>query len=141
MKLYLLLTIVACLLMMTTICACQTKGDFKSLIKDVESYHRDLIFERYEIAAKNITPKQRGAWLDAIQSQNLHFAEIEIMSTSPCDITEAVDKDEKDKCAVIESYMQWFVKGSPSVQEGRVRTTWQYDEEEKVWFIVEQEQH
>ncbi len=121
--------------------ACSTKTDFKALVKNVESYHRDLIFERYEVAAKNITPKSRAAWLEAIQSQKLHFAEIEIMSTSPCDVTDVVDKDQKEKCAVIESQMQWFVNGSPSVQSGRVRTTWQYDDEEKVWFIVEQEQH
>ena len=132
-----LMVIAACAIL----CGCKTKTDFKALIKDVESYHRDLIFERYEIAAKNITPKSRAAWLEAIQSQHLHFAEIEIMATSPCDVTEVVDKEEKEKCAVIESQMQWFVNGSPSVQSGRVRTTWQYDSEEKAWFIVEQEQH
>lgn len=139
MKFRFLLPCAACLLCLITLAACQTKGDFKELIKDVESYHRDLIFERYEIASKNITPKQRATWLEAMQSQNIHFAEIEIMSTSPCDITETVEDDNKDMCAVIESQMQWFVNGSPSVQSKRVKSTWEYNKEEKSWFIVEQE--
>ena len=133
----------ACLSVLMTLCCCSTKNNFKSLVKNVESYHHDLIFERYEVAAKNITPTQREAWLDAIQSQKLHFAEIEIKSTSPCEADRS-DEDggepEDGDCAVIESDMQWFVEGSPSVRSGRVRTTWQYDEDEGAWFIVAQEQ-
>lgn len=117
---------------------CQTsKTEFQSLIKDVEQYHRDLIFERYEIAARRIAPNSRASWLDGINSQKLRFAEIEVVSSSPCQHS---DPDEDKGCFVIESQMQWYPGNSPSVYTGRVFSTWEYNKAEKGWLIVEQEQ-
>lgn len=120
--------------------ACGSQNDFKTLIKNVESYNHDLLFERYEIAAKNIAPESRAQWLESIQSQHLHFAEIEIASTAPCESDEIIDDElyDPEKCAVIFSQVQWYVNGSPSVQNERIRSVWQYAREEKAWYIVDQ---
>ena len=115
--------------------ACNTgKSDLKNLIRDVESYHRDLIFERYEIAAKYITPESRMPWLEAMRSQNLRFAEIEILSTEDC------TKDEKDAplCMNILSQMQWYAGSSPVIKTTRIQAVWQFDAEEKAWHLIEQ---
>ena len=67
MKFYHFLIAAAILL---SLVACQSrKADLKSLIRNVENYHKDLLFERYEIAAKNIQPSSRVEWLNAIKSQ------------------------------------------------------------------------
>ena len=121
--------------------SCQSsKLSMKALIKDVESYHHDLLFERYEIAAKNIAPESRASWLESMQSQKLHFAEIEIASYAPCASGEIVNKEEQDRCAVIISQVEWYANGSPSVHSARVYSTWQYNKDAKRWLIVEQEQ-
>ena len=122
---------------------CQTaKADLASLVKDVEAYHRDLLFERYDVAAKRITPSQRMEWLQAIQSQHLSFAEIDIVATEACPETSETGDKEKTTpdCTQILSQMQWYSGASPVVSTGRVLSTWQYDREAKAWFIVEQEQ-
>lgn len=113
----------------------------KKLISDVEAYHRDLKFERYEIAAKNITPSQRGAWLNAMLAQRLHFADIEITATRPCDITEASDREKLENCVIVNSSVQWYVSSSPSLKSGNLRTTWEYDEEANAWFITELQEY
>ena len=129
------------LLLLLIFPACQShKSDLKSLIRDVESYHKDLLFERYEIAAKNIQPSSRAEWLNAIVSQNLRFAEIEIISTGPCDSAEIEKREDVENCAVIESNMQWYANGSPTVHAARVRSTWEYHEDSG-WIIVEQSQY
>lgn len=117
---------------------CQTsKSGFQALIKDVEDYHKNLIFERYEIAAQRIAPNGRAAWLEGITSQSLRFAEIEIVSSNPCKHS---DPDKKDGCFIIESHMQWYPSNSPTVYSGRVFSTWEYNDTEKNWIIVEQKQ-
>lgn len=135
-----LFAVVACSIALSATACASRKNNFKDLVKNVESYHKDLVFQRYEIAAKNITPIQRAAWLEAIKAQNMHFADIEIMSTMPCENMDVVDKEEKERCAVIISQVQWYSEGSPSVHSATVSTTWQFDEKEKDWRIVEQAQ-
>ena len=114
--------------------------DFKTLLKNVDTYHRDLVFERYEIAAKNIAPNARAGWLESLQSQHLRFAEIEVASYAPCESDEINKEEEYDpeQCAVIFSQVQWYVNGSPTVQSHRVRSVWQYHKKDSSWYIVEQ---
>ena len=115
-------------------------SDYKALLKDIDTYHRDLVFERYEIAAKNIAPNARAAWLESLQEQHLRFAEIEVSSYAPCESDE-ISKDENydpEQCAVIFSQMQWYVNGSPTVQTRRVRSVWQYNLTDSSWYIIEQ---
>ena len=129
------------LLILQIFASCQSqKSDLKSLIRNVESYHKDLLFERYEIAAKNIQPSSRVDWLNAIQAQHLRFAEIEIISTSQCDPSDVEDEEKVENCAVIESNMQWYSNGAPTVYSARVRSIWQYFKEDG-WYIVEQNQY
>lgn len=130
----------SCLILTTIFLAtgCQTsKTGFQALLKDVEEYHRDLIFERYEIAARRIAPNGRAAWLEGMTSQNLRFAEIEVVSSSPCNAT---NSDDNEACFIIESQMQWYPGNAPTVYSGRVFSTWEYSKQEKGWIIVEQEQ-
>jgi hypothetical protein len=136
---YCLLLFAACVLIVLP--ACQTSRSTKAkLIKNVEAYHRDLVFERYDIAAKNIKPAARTAWLDAILMQHIKFTEIEVLATEPCDSLEASDPEHKDHCMVVYSDVQWFEQGMPSVHASRMATTWEYDRDEKAWFITEQNQ-
>ena len=129
------------LFILLTLGACQSqKSDLKSLIRNVENYHKDLLFERYEIAAKNIQPTSRMEWLTAIQSQHLRFAEIEIISTAECDPSEYTQDETIENCAVIESNMQWYSNGTPTVYSAHVRSMWQYFKDVG-WFIVEQSQY
>ena len=129
------------ILLLLTLGACKSQqADLKTLIRNVESYHKDLLFERYEIAAKNIQPSSRAEWLNAIVSQNMHFAEIEIISTGPCDSFDVEKREEIENCAVIESNMQWYANGSPTVHAARVRSTWEYHKDYG-WVIVEQNQY
>ena len=122
--------------------SCTSTGKMKELITDVETYHRDLKFERFEIAAKNITPSQRGVWLEAMLTQRLHFADLEILSTRPCDITEASDREKiEENCVVVNSAVQWYANDSPSLKSGHLRTTWEYDEAERAWYITEQQEY
>ena len=104
------------------------------LLRDVDSYNRDLLFQRYEVAAKKITPSQRLNWLSAMKAQNLHFTEIEVVGTQTC-------AKENDQCVLIDSEMQWYTGNSPSVNAGHVTAVWQYDMDEKAWLIVEQSQN
>lgn len=139
MKFNPLILLFAALALLTS---CQSsKTSLKALIKDVENYNHDLLFERYEIAAKNIAPSSRAEWLESMQSQKLHFAEIEIVSTAPCVEEEVVDEQNPEKCAVIISQVEWYAPDSPSVHSARVYSTWQYNRNEKRWLIVEQQQH
>lgn len=127
--------------LLLTFTACKSQqSDLKSLIRNVESYHKDLLFERYEIAARNIQPSSRAEWLNAIVSQNLRFAEIEIISTGPCDPAGSEKRDDVENCAVIESNMQWYANGAPTVHAARVRSTWEYRKDDG-WVIVEQNQY
>ena len=136
---YRLLLFAACALL--ALSACQTSRSNKAkLIKNVESYNRDLVFERYEIAAKNIKPSARAAWLDAILTQHIKFTEIEVLATEECDVADTSDPEHKDHCMVVYSDVQWFEQGSPSVHSSRMATTWEYDRDEKAWFITEQNQ-
>ena len=138
MKSAYLLTALAALLVLG---ACQSqKSDLKSLVRTVESYHKDLLFERYEIAAKNIQPSSRSEWLNAIKSQHLRFAEIEIISTAQCDPGEIDNPETVENCAIIESNMQWYSNGAPTVYSARVRSMWQYFKDSG-WLIVEQNQY
>ncbi|MBQ9394834.1 MAG: hypothetical protein IJU23_04875 [Proteobacteria bacterium] len=144
MKHITLLLILASLFLICLTCCNTSTGKMKDLINNVETYHRDLKFERFEIAAKNITPSQRGAWLEAMLLQRLHFADIEILATRPCDITEASDTDgekREENCIIVNSSVQWYVNDSPTLKTGRLRTTWEFDEEEKAWFITEQQEY
>ena len=121
--------------------ACQSSSTTKAkLIKNVESYNRDLIFERYEIAAKNIKPESRASWLDAILTQRVKFTEIEVLATEPCDMTDVTDPEMKDRCMVVYSDVQWYEQGVPSVHSSRLSTTWEYDRDAKAWYITEQNQ-
>lgn len=138
MKSAYLLTALAALLVLG---ACQSqKSDLKSLVRNVESYHKDLLFERYEIAAKNIQPSSQVDWLNAIQSQHLRFAEIEIVSVGECDPGMIDNPEAVENCAVIESNMQWYSNGAPTVHSARVRSVWQYFKDSG-WYIVEQNQY
>ena len=127
------------LLIACTAAACSS-ADFKALLKDVDTYHRDLVFERYEIAAKNIAPNARAAWLESLQTQQLRFAEIEVASCAPCasDEIERNDDYDPEQCAVIFSQVQWYVNGSPTVNSRRVRTVWQFNRTDNSWYIIEQ---
>ncbi|MBR4986724.1 MAG: hypothetical protein IKY83_13405 [Proteobacteria bacterium] len=129
------------LVMLFTSAACQSASSQKAkLIKNVEAYHRDLIFERYDIAAKNIKPAARTAWLDAMLAQHIRFTEIEVIATEQCDLTDVSDPEMKDKCIVVYSDVQWYEQGTPTVRASRMTTTWEYDRDERTWFITEQKQ-
>lgn len=126
---------IACLLVFLCACA-DSKSSLKSLFKDVEAYHKDLIFERYEIAAKRISPESRGDWLEAILSQHLKFSEIEIVSSQDC----TKSTPDAPVCICIISHVQWYANASPVVKTNRLHSVWQFDEEQKTWFLVEQTQ-
>lgn len=110
----------------------------EDLQKDVESYHRDLLFERYDVAAKSLAPGSRAGYLENIYTQGLRFAEIEVVTLDAC---QGID-DAKDVkgCAVVLTKVQWYAGQSPSVQTNHVAETWKYDEEKKSWFLSEQTQ-
>ena len=115
--------------------SCNTPhGDMATLLRDIDSYHRDLLFERYEIAAKRITPSERMSWLSAMKSQELHFAEIELLGTQPC-------SEYTEQCYIVDSQMQWYSGSSPSVNSSHVTSTWQFDTKTKSWQIVELSQN
>ena len=115
--------------------SCNTPhGDLQSLLRDVDSYHRDLLFERYEIAAKKISPSERVGWLSAMKSSGLRFAEIEVMSTQPC-------SEYTEECFIIDSQVMMYSGNSPTVSNAHVTTTWQFDKETKDWLIVEMSQN
>lgn len=136
---YPLIAFAACVLLAAP--ACQSATSLKSkLIKNVEAYNRDLIFERYEIAAKNIKPEARASWLDAILTQRVKFTEIEVLATEQCDMTDVTDPEMKDRCMIVFSDVQWYEQGVPSVHSSRISTTWEYDRDAKAWFITEQNQ-
>ena len=105
----------------------------KSLLRDVDSYHRDLLFARYEVAANRIVPSERGSWLASTKSLGLRFAEIEVVGTEPC-------SEYSEECVIIHSQMQWYSGSSPTVNTGTVVSTWQFDKESKSWQIVEMSQ-
>ena len=126
---------IACLLVLFCACA-ESKSSLKSLVRDVEAYHKDLIFERYEIAAKHIAPESRGDWLEALISQNLKFSEIEIVSSQDC----TKSTPDAPTCICIISRVQWYANASPVVKTNRLHTVWQFDEDQKSWFLVEQTQ-
>lgn len=133
------------------------KPKVKSPVDDVEAYHRDLIFERYDVAAKRIAPASRFEWLNALRSQGIRFAEIQIQSTEECtdeptssnntatssalDVADTKSTDERQEptpCVRIFSIVQWYSNAAPTLKTSHVTTTWNYDYETKTWNIVEQ---
>ncbi len=105
----------------------------EDLTKTAESFHKDLLFERYSVAAKSVTPALRAEYLQNINSQRLHFAEIEILSMDTC------TPDKKD-CVYVQNTIQWYAGFSPNVVTSIVTEKWTYDENSGLWLLVEQEQ-
>ncbi len=144
------------LLLPLTLISCNaTRAKVKALRPEVESYHRDLIFERYDVAAKRIAPGSRFRWLSDLQSQGIRFSEIQIQATEECDeradarpkngdaaedsaAPGAKSDDGPALCVDILSLVQWYSANSPTVRTSRIATKWVYDEEEKAWRIAEQ---
>lgn len=113
-------------------CACHSSNrSLSSLMRDVDSYHKDLLFDRYEYAARRIAPASRMKWLEAISQQDIHFSEIEVVSSDYC-------TPNNQNCVIVQSQMQWYSGSSPSIQTSKTETTWEYDEDAKKWLIVEQ---
>lgn len=119
-------------LSLTLGCATFHGPKLEDLTKTAESFHKDLLFERYSIAAKNITPALRSEYLQNITSQQLHFAEIEILSMDAC-------QPNKKDCVYVFTTIQWYVGYSPNVGTSSVTEKWKYNEESGLWFLVEQE--
>ena len=146
------------LLLTVSLISCNpAKPKVKSPVDDFEAYHRDLIFERYDVAAKRIAPASRFEWLNALRSQGIRFAEIQIQSTEECtdeptsssntatssalDVADAKSTDERQEptpCVRIFSIVQWYSNAAPTLKTSHVTTTWNYDYETKTWNIVEQ---
>lgn len=138
------------LLSLTLISCNATRAKVKALFPEVESYHRDLIFERYDVAAKRIASGSRIEWLNALQSQGIRFSEIQIQATEACaeepepkdllkaDGTSPKNEAEPPLCIDILSLVQWYSIQSPTVRTSRVTTKWEYDYENKTWMIAEQ---
>lgn len=154
-KTYTLIAFFGLLLPLTLISCNATRAKVKALRPEVESYHRDLIFERYDVAAKRLAPGSRFQWLSALQSQGIRFSEIQIQATEECaerdgalpqngdegkdsGETRAKSAAEPALCVDILSLVQWYSANSPTVQTSRIATKWVYDEEEKTWRIAEQ---
>ncbi len=113
-------------------CACHSSNrSLSSLMRDVDSYHKDLLFDRYEYAAKRIAPSSRMKWLEAISQQDIHFSEIDVVSSDYC-------SPSNENCVIVQAQVQWYSGSSLSIQTTNTQTTWEYDEEAKTWFIVEQ---
>ena len=114
------------------LCACQSSNrNLSSLMRDVDSYHKDLLFDRYEYAAKRIAPASRMKWLEAISQQDIHFSEIDVVSSDYC-------TPNNQDCVIVRAQVQWYSESSPSIQTSKTETTWEYNEETKQWLIVEQ---
>ena len=114
-----------------SVSACNSSDrNLAALMRNVDSYHKDLLFNRYEYAAKNITPASRMKWLEAISGQDIHFSEIDVVSSDYCSTT-------NQNCVIVQAQVQWYSESSPSIQTTNTETTWEYDEEAKTWFIVE----
>ena len=112
------------------LCACSSRHSLSSLMRDVDSYHKDLLFDRYEYAAKRIAPASRLKWLEAVTAQGIHFSEIDVVSSDYC-------SSNQDDCVIVQTQIQWYSSGSPSIQTSNTETVWEFDEESKTWFIVE----
>jgi len=127
-----LLALVATLIFLVG-CASLRGPKIEDLTKTAENFHKDLIFERYSIAAKSVTPALRAEYLQNINSQRLRFAEIEILSMDTC------TPDKKD-CVYVQNSIQWYAGYSPNVGTSIVTEKWTYDENSGIWLLVEQEQ-
>lgn len=137
------------LFLVVSLISCSTsKAKVESLVDDVEAYHRDLIFERYDIAAKRISGPGRVDWVNTLRSQGIRFAEIQIQETEDCTEPEkAVEggetddaKEEPTPCVRVRSFVQWYSNASPTLRTSQLTTTWNYDYDTKTWSIVEQTQ-
>ena len=103
----------------------------EDLTKTVESFHKDLLFERYAIAAKSLVPELRAEYVQNLTSQRLRFAEIEIMTMDLC-------SPENKGCAYITNQIQWYTGHSPVVTSTIVTEKWVYEEEAGIWMMKEQ---
>lgn len=127
----------------TSACASSSRPNMKSLVSEVEAYHRDLLFDRYDVAAKRIAPTSRMEWLSAVQSQGIRFAEIHVQSTEDCtEIPSNPETPDDDPipCVKVFSNIQWYSNNSPVIKTTPTISTWNFDKESKMWIIVEQNQ-
>ena len=108
-------------------------GSLSTLITDVEAYNRDMVFQRYDVAAKKIDASVRHEWLAAMRSQGIRFSEIEVTDTSPCTPSD-------DQCYIVNAQVQWYSGNSPSIHNAILSTTWEFNITEKAWRIVKQVQ-
>ncbi|MCL2326497.1 MAG: hypothetical protein FWC40_08405 [Proteobacteria bacterium] len=129
------LKIAALLGLCLALAACRSMGGPKleDLTKDVDAYHRDLIFERYDVAAKRLDPLHRASYIENIRQQRLRFAEIDVMSVEPC-------QPQAKDCMLVSVHVQWYSHHSPVLQSNMLTEKWQYDEEQKTWLLIEQTQ-
>ncbi len=106
----------------------------EDLTKVVDSFHKDLIFERYSIAAKNITPPLRAEYVNNINKQQLRFAEIEVMAMETC-------VPDKKECVYVTNQVQWYAGHSPVVSSSVITEKWVYDVDSGLWTLMEQEEN
>ena len=120
-----------CYFCLLTACSSFGGPKLEDLTKTVESFHKDLLFERYAIAAKNLVPELRADYVQNLTSQHLRFAEIEIMTMDLC-------TPENKGCAYITNQVQWYAGHSPVVTSTLVTEKWIYNEEAGIWQMKEQ---
>lgn len=120
-----------CNFCLLTACSSFSGPKLEDLTKTVESFHKDLLFERYAIAAKNLVPELRADYVQNLTRQQLRFAEIEIMTMDLC------TPDNKG-CAYITNQVQWYAGHSPVVTSTIVTEKWVYNEEAGIWLMKEQ---
>ena len=112
-------------------CASFRGPKLEDLTKTVESFHKDLLFARYAIAAKNLVPELRAEYVQNLSTQQLRFAEIEIMTMDIC-------APDNKGCAYITNQVQWYAGHSPIVKSTVITEKWIYNEERSIWQMQEQ---
>lgn len=109
----------------------------EALKEDLHSYQKDLLFERYEVAAQRVEKTKRAQYLEALQSMpGLRYAEIEFVSINPC--TDLEPEADPDHCAMVRSLMQWYTNASPNIRQTQALERWEYNPEEAAWYLLEQ---
>ncbi len=114
-------------------CGAAFRTPEKVLEEQLEAFHADLLWGRFEDASEFVAAAERE-----------HFLGMHEELGSDYDVTEfelrAVDVERGGERATVEVWMQYYRLPSTRVFETTYRETWEYDGSARVWQLTDREE-
>ncbi len=103
----------------------------ETLAESIRSYNEGVRWQRYELAAVSIPPRERSRFVEAMdqRSEDLKITDYEVVK---------VDRV-NDKEAKVQVKMSWYKDSEGTLHETHATQTW--ERTGKLWLMVEETRH